>query len=146
MDPAEMARRLTVLEDIEAIKTLQHEYMACHDNLEFQRILDFFTDDAEVKVRDSGWQKGRENFAQIFLNLQSRRTERHDGHLVGEPVITVNGNTACARWTVYIFFSVPTIDWVQGRNDCEYVKIEGRWKISKLSFRRTLASRPELYP
>ena len=147
MNVEDMEKRLRALEDLEEIKKLQRQYMQHHDRLEFARILDLFTDDAEVEVRNSGVLKGRESFSRIFLDtLGKRRLERHDGHLVGEPVITVDGDTARGHWTVYMFFSVPKIEWVQGRNDCEYVKVNGAWKISRLRFTRTLASSPELYP
>ena len=147
MDLDEMEKRLRALEDLEEIKKLQRRYMQHHDRLEFTQILDLFTDDAEVEVRGSGVKKGREQFSSIFLHtLGDRRLERHDGHLVGEPVITVDGATARGHWTVYMFFSKPAIQWVQGRNDCAYVKVDGVWKISRLKFTRTLASSPELYP
>ena len=147
MDLEAMEKRLRALEDLEEIKQLQRRYMQHHDRLEFAAIPDLFTDDAEVEVRGSGVMKGRENFSKIFLNtLGKRRMERHDGHLVGEPVITVDGDRAVGHWTVYMFFSAPKIEWVQGRNDCEYVKVDGVWKISRLKFTRTLASSPELYP
>ncbi len=120
--------------------------MSCHDNLQFEKALDFFTDDAEVEVRSSGVMKGRENYSKIFLGTLARRKERHDGHLVGQPVLTIDGDTARGHWIVYMFFSVPTIEWIQGRHDCEYVKVNGEWKFSKLKFARTLASKPELYP
>ena len=147
MDLQEMEKRLRALEDLEEIKKLQRQYMQHHDRLEFAQILDLFTDDAEVEVRSSGVLKGRENFKTIFLDtLGKHRLERHDGHLVGEPMITVDGDTAKGHWTVYMFFSVPSIEWVQGRNDCEYVKVDGVWKIRKLKFTRTLASKEQLYP
>ena len=59
-------------------------------------------------------------------------------------MLTIDGDTARGTWTVYIFFSVPNIEWVQGRHDCEYVKVNGEWKFSKLKFARTLASKPEM--
>jgi len=146
MDVQELEKRLRALEDLEAIKKMQQEYMLCLDNIQFSRVLDFFTDDAEVEVRSSGVMKGRENYSKIYLGTLAQRRERHDGHLVAQPNITVNGDTAEGHWIVYMFFSVPTIEWVQGRNDCEYRRENGVWKFSKLKFTRTLASRPELYP
>ncbi|MCJ7605982.1 MAG: nuclear transport factor 2 family protein [Dehalococcoidales bacterium] len=146
MNLEQLEKRLRAMEDLEEIKKMHRDYMSCHDNLEFERALDFFTDDAEVEVRASGIMKGRENYSQIFLGTLGRRKERHDGHLVGQPVITVDGDTATGHWIVYMFFSVPKIEWIQGRHDCEYVKVNGEWKFSKLRFARTLASSPELYP
>jgi hypothetical protein len=146
MNLEELEKRVMALEDLEEIKILQRQYMACLDNIQFDKVLDFFTEDAEVEVRNSGLQKGKKNFSKIYLETLAERTERHDGHLVGQPVITVDGNKAKGHWTVYMFFSVPTIEWVQGRNDCGYVKENGKWKFSKLKFTRTLASKSSLYP
>jgi hypothetical protein len=146
MNLEELEKRVRAIEDLEQIKRLQREYMSCLDNLQFAKVLDFFTDDAEVEVRQSGVMKGRENYSKIYLGTLAQRKERHDGHLVGQPIITVDGDTARGHWMVYMFFSVPTIEWVQGRNDCEYVKENGQWKFSKLKFTRTLASKQELYP
>jgi hypothetical protein len=146
MDIEELAKRVTAIEDVEAIKQMHREYMSCLDNLEFARALDFFTDDAEVEVRFSGVMKGRENYSKIYLGTLAQRKERHDGHLVGQPVITIDGDTARGHWIVYMFFSVPTVEWIQGRHDCEYKKVSGVWKFSKLKFARTLASKPDLYP
>ena len=146
MNLEELEKRVRAIEDIEEIKIMHREYMSCHDNLQFEKALDYFTEDAEVEVRSSGVMKGRENYSKIFLGTLAQRKERHDGHLVGQPVITIDGDTARGRWIVYMFFSVPTIEWVQGRHDCEYIKENGKWKFSKLKFVRTLASKPALYP
>ncbi len=142
----EMEKRLQALEDLEEIKKLHRKYISYLDNLQFDKVLDLFTDDATVEVRDSGPKKGKEEIAEIYLGVLAKRTLRKDGHLVGQPEITVEGNTARGHWIVYIFFSEPTIQWVQGRNDCEYVKEDGRWKFKKLQFTRTLASHPSLFP
>jgi hypothetical protein len=53
---------------------------------------------------------------------------------------------AKGTWLIYMLFSKPTIQWVQGKNECEYRKENGKWKLSKLKFTRTLASDPSLYP
>jgi hypothetical protein len=146
MDLKELEKRVKAIEDLEAIKQMHQEYMSCLDNIQFSKALDFFTDDAEVEVRNSGVMKGRNNYSKIYLGTLAMRKERHDGHLVAQPVITVDGNTARGHWIVYMFFSLPTIEWIQGRHDCEYVKEKGTWKFSKLKFARTLASKPNLYP
>ena len=142
----QLEKRVQAIEDIEAIKRMHQEYMSCLDNIQFAKALDFFTDDAEVEVRFSGVMKGRENYSKIYLGTLAQRKERHDGHLVAQPDITVHGDTAKGHWIVYMLFSMPTIQWVQGRHDCEYVKENGTWKFRKLKFARTLASRPDLYP
>ncbi|OGN99942.1 MAG: hypothetical protein A2Y90_03285 [Chloroflexi bacterium RBG_13_52_12] len=146
MDVKELEKRLQAMEDLEQIKQMHCEYMSCLDNIQFAKALDYFTDDAEVEVRFSGVMKGRESYSKIYLGTLAMRKERHDGHLVAQPVITMDGDTAKGHWIVYMLFSVPTIQWIQGRHDCEYVKVNGQWKFSKLKFARTLASKPDLYP
>jgi len=47
---------------------------------------------------------------------------------------------------IYMFFSVPTVEWAQGQHDVEYRKENGVRKFSKLKFARTLASKDYLYP
>lgn len=142
----EIEKRLRALEDLEEIKKLHRKYISYLDHLQFDRVLDLFTDDAIVEVRDSGLKKGKKEIAEIYLGILAKRTSRKDGHLVGQPEITVDGNTARGHWIVYIFFSEPSIQWVQGRNDCEYVKEDGQWKFKRLKFTRTLASHPSLFP
>ena len=118
MEMEELARKVQVLADFENIKKLQRQYIAFIDNQEFAKALALFTDDAELKVRDSGLHKGRKELQAIYLDrLPKRRKENIDGHLVGEPIISVNGDRAEGHWRVYIFCSVPTIQWVQGRNE-----------------------------
>ena len=146
MDIKELEKRIKAIEDLEEIKQMHQEYMLCLDNIQFSKALDFFTDDAEVQVRNSGVMKGRENYSKIYMGTLAMRKERHDGHLVAQPNVIVNGNTAKGHWIVYMFFSVPAIEWIQGRHDCEYVKENGKWKFSKLKFARTLASKANLYP
>jgi hypothetical protein len=62
------------------------------------------------------------------------------------PDLTLSGDTCKGTWVVYMLFSKPTLQWVQGRNDVEYRKVNGIWKIAKLRFTRTLASDPSMYP
>jgi hypothetical protein len=63
-----------------------------------------------------------------------------------QPDITVVGDRARGTWLIYMLFSRPTIQWVQGKNECEYRKVNGKWKISRLKFTRTLALDESLYP
>ncbi len=140
MNLDELGKRVRAIEDLEEVKKLHRDYISCLDNLEFKKALDFFTEDAEVEVRFSGVMKGKVNFSRIYLETLAQRKERHDGHLVGQPVITIDGDTARGHWIVYIFFSEPTIDWVQGRNDCEYVRENGTWKFSLLHWNNTFCT------
>ena len=130
----------------EKIKKLHQKYMDLMDNLKYKEVLDLYTDDASVEVRNSGVLKGKEGLTDIYINKLGRRTARSEGHFVIEPDITIEENTARGTWLVYMLFSKPTVEWVQGRNEAEYVKVDGKWKIKSMKFTRTNASKPDMFP
>ena len=148
MSLEELEKRVKAIEDLEEIKKLHQNYISLMDNLQYEKVLDLFTEDATAEVRNSGVKKGRKELAEIYLEVlaKKRGTSRYEGHMAIEPDITVSGNIAKGTWLIYMLFSKPTIQWVQGKNECEYRKENGKWKISKLKFTRTLASDPSLYP
>jgi hypothetical protein len=148
MKPEDLEKRIKTIEDIEEIKKLHHSYINLMDGLEYMKVLELFTDDCIVEVRKSGLKIGKKAIEDIYLGTlaKNRGAERHDGHFAVEPDITVDGDTAKGNWLVYMLFSKPVIQWVQGRNECEYRRVNGEWKIARLKFTRTLASDPNLYP
>ncbi len=148
MSHNDLEKRIQALEDAEAIKKLHQKYIDLMDNLRYEDVLDLFTEDASVAIRNLGVKKGRKELREIYVDVlaKKRGTERFDGHMAVQPDISINGDTAKGTWLIYMLFSRPSIQWVQGRNDCEYKKINGEWKISKLKFTRTLASDKSLYP
>ena len=148
MSLEDLEKRIQAIEDIEEIKRLHQGYVDLMDNLKYEEVLDLFTEDASIEVRNSGVKTGRKELEEIYIGYlaKARGSIRNDGHMVMAPDITVDGNTGRGTWLLYIFFSKPTAQWVQGINKCEYRKENGKWKISKLKFTRTLASDPSLYP
>jgi hypothetical protein len=148
MSLEEMEKRIQAIEDAEEIKRLHQNYINLMDNLEYEKVLGLFTEDATIEVRQSGVKRSRKEIADFYINVlaKSRGATRYDGHMAVEPDIEVDGDTARGTWLIYMLFSKPTIQWVQGRNECEYRRQNGKWKISKLKFTRTLASDPALYP
>jgi hypothetical protein len=143
-----LEERVRALEDLEEIKKLHQHYIDLMDKLQYEEVLDLFTEDATSEIRNFGVKRGRKEMAEIYLGViaKKRGNKRFESHMAIEPNITVNGNNAKGTWLVYIFFSKPEIQWVQGKNECEYRKENGIWKISKLKFTRTLASDPSQYP
>jgi ketosteroid isomerase-like protein len=144
----DLEKRLKAIEDTEEIKKLHQNYINLMDGLQYLKVLELFTDDCIVEVRSSGIKKGKKQIEDIYLGIlaKNRGAVRHEGHLAVEPDITVDGNTAKGTWLIYMLFSKPSVQWVQGKNECEYRKENGVWKIAKLKFTRTLASDPALYP
>jgi ketosteroid isomerase-like protein len=148
MSIEELEKRVKAIEDLEEIKKLHQNYINLMDNLQYDKVLDLFTEDGTAEIRNSGVKRGRNGLAEIYIEglAKKRGTSRDVGHMVIEPDITVAGNTAKGTWLIYMLFSKPTIQWVQGKAECEYRKENEKWKISKLKFSRTLASDPSLYP
>jgi ketosteroid isomerase-like protein len=148
MSLEELEKRIQAIEDLENIKKLHQNYINLMDNLRYKEVLDLFTEDATVEIRNYGVKRGRKEMSEVYIGIlaKNRGTSRYEGHMAIEPDITVDGNTAKGTWIIYMLFSKPAIQWVQGRNECEYRKEDGKWKISKLKFTRTLASDPSLYP
>ncbi len=148
MSLEQLEKRLQALEDLEEIKKLHQNYINLMDNLRYEEVLDLFTEDATAEVRNFGVKKGRKEMAEVYLDIlaKNRGKNRHEGHMAIQPEIQVNGDTAQGTWLIYMLFSKPAIAWVQGKNECEYRKVNGSWKISKLKFTRTLASDASMYP
>ena len=148
MNLEELEKRVRAIEDLEKIKKLHQNYINLMDNLEYEKVLDLFTEDGTVQIRNWGLKKGRQEMSEVYLDIlaKGRGNVRYDGHLAIEPDIKVNGNLAKGTWVIYMLFSKPVIQWVQGRNEAEYRKENGKWKISSMKFTRTLASDPKLYP
>jgi ketosteroid isomerase-like protein len=148
MSLADLERRVQALEDLEEIRKLHQRYINLMDNLQYEQVLDLFTEDATVEIRNFGVKRGRKEISEIYIGVlaKNRGSIRYDGHLAIEPDIEVVDNNARGTWLIYMLFSKPSIQWVQGRNECEYRKEDGKWKLSKLKFTRTLASDPSMYP
>jgi hypothetical protein len=148
MSLEDLERRVQAIEDLEEIKKLHQTYINLMDNLEYEKVLDLFTEDGSIEIRNWGLKKGRKEMSEVYLGIlgKNRGSVRYDGHLAIEPDITITGNTAKGTWIIYMLFSRPAIQWVQGKNQAEYRKENGKWKISYMKFTRTLASDPKQYP
>jgi ketosteroid isomerase-like protein len=148
MSLEELEKRVQALEDLDKIKKLHQHYIDLMDHLQYEEVLDLFTEDATAEVRNSGVKQGRKEMSEIYLGVlaKNRGKNRWEGHLAIEPDITVEGDTARGTWLIYMLFSKPSVQWVQGINEAEYRKENGTWKISKMKFTRTLASDTSMFP
>lgn len=130
----ELGKRVQVLEDIEEIKKLHTNYIYWLCKLQWDNMLDCFAEDATLELMDQGVRKGKQEISEVFHNVLAKMIKLNDGHFVGQPVISVNGDKAKGYWILYLFFSEPSVRWMQGRQECEYVKVDGKWKFSSVKF------------
>ena len=126
---AELQKRVRQLEDIDALRNLKAEYAAaCDDNYDADRLAALFVEDATWESEGMGRYEGREAIREFFRGIS--------GHFVFalhyglNPQIEVNGDTARARW--YLFMPCTAGDtgeamWRAGVDEEEYVRVDGRW-------------------
>ena len=134
----ELEKRIQVLEDTEAIKSLHREYLFHISNLEMDKALDCFADSIVVEIANYGVKKGKTETSRFFMDVIYNNVSRSkDAHFTGQAVIHVEGQKASGHWMFYRLVPAPSATrWVQGRYDCEYVKENGRWKFSLLRLTR----------
>ncbi len=138
----EMEKRLKTLEDIESIKNLQNDYIYALASQQWDDMLDCFADDAVADIWTHGPRKGKKEIGALFQGFSGKILPTH-GHLVAQPVIKVDGDKAEGYWILYVFISEMDPQFVQGKYECTYVKVNGRWKFSYLKYIRPWPPVPE---
>lgn len=68
----EIEKRLQALEDVEKIKMLHQRYINLMDNLRYEEVLDLFTEDATTEVRNFGVKRGKEEIAEVYLDILAK--------------------------------------------------------------------------
>ena len=141
MKQQDLEARIKMIEDIEAIKQLMWNYTYALDYGDVEAVVDNFLDDAKFQVRmRAGEQKGRrvgvydgkENIRALYTSAhQERDVYPASAHLILNPVVTVEGDTA--KGSFYLLASGAT-GGSQGRYESEFVRVDGKWKISSFRF------------
>ncbi|MFT4585542.1 MAG: ketosteroid isomerase-like protein [Gammaproteobacteria bacterium] len=144
METTELEKRITRLEDIEAIKQLKALYCEiCDDMHNPDRIASVFAEDAIWESPDFGQAKGHAEIRQLFQSFKDKFS--FSQHNIMNPRVEVNGNHATGIW----YIAGPWTEtegnketWMTARYDDDYVKIDGQWKYQHLRVKvRMLADR-----
>ena len=134
MEITELARQITVLQDIEAIKQLKAEYCdICDDDHNQDRIVSIFTEDGIWEGKGVGHAKGHAEIRKLFKSFEERIS--FSQHNVFNPRITVDGDKAHAHWYFLGPFTFRKDNrqlWLAARYEDDYVKVNGTWKIKHL--------------
>ncbi len=152
MDMRELSKRIQILEDLEAIKTLHHEYIYSLNNRQWEETTDCFTEDAVAQIWRHPRCNGKVEIHRLFVETMSKINsgKGRDGHFATMPVIKVDGNRARGHWLLYILIADPVTGnaarWMQGRYECEYAKNAGQWKFSRLVWVNPWPRQPETLP
>lgn len=132
-------KQIQILKDLRDLQALHTDYAYLLVTRDWEKIVDLFTDDAEVILHRKGRFEGKTEIIQLFKEVtKNNRGKGRDGHLVLEPSIQVDGDKATAHWLMYIMMLDPEGGhknmWTHGRHDMNYVRIEGKWKIKFMLF------------
>ena len=134
MDHHELERRLTELQDIEAIKQLKAEYCdICDDAHNPDRIVEIFTEDAVWEGEGVATARGHTELRRLFERFAQQVS--FSQHNVFNPRIAVKGDTAHGSWNLlgpFTFREGRRQIWVAVRYEEDYVKQNGKWKIKSL--------------
>jgi len=135
MEIEDLARQLTVLQDIEAIKQLKAEYCdICDDAHNPDRIVTIFTEDAVWEGKGVATARGHSEIRQLFEDFA--RKVSFSQHNVFNPRISVNGDEAHGIWYLlgpFTFREGNRALWVAVRYEEDYVKRDGQWKIKRMT-------------
>ncbi len=131
---SDLEKRITRLEDLEAIKQLKARYCEiCDDNHDADRITSVFTWDAIWEGRGIGKAEGHDEIRALFLNFQ--KTISYSQHMVLNPIIEIDGAIATGIWYFFgpfTFYEDNQAMWQAARYREDYEKIDGIWKIKHL--------------
>ena len=134
MDLEELSRRITRLEDLEAIKQLKARYCEiCDDNHNPDLITSLFSSDGIWEGRGIGRAEGHEEIRRLFQRFQTMMS--FSQHMVMNPIIEVDGDHARGRWYFFgpfTFREGNRAKWQAVRYHEDYVKVDGEWKIRHL--------------
>ncbi|MFH1647956.1 MAG: nuclear transport factor 2 family protein [Chloroflexota bacterium] len=134
----EMEKRLKAIEDAEAIKNMHNDYLFYLNNRQWPEMAECFTEDATVNIHDLV--RGKKAILKLFTDVIARKNagKGRDAHFAVQPVVEVDGDKAKSHWLIYIFIADPATGnaqrFIQGRYDCEYARVDGRWKFSALTY------------
>jgi SnoaL-like protein len=134
MSTGDLEKRITVLEDIEAIKQLKARYCAvCDDDHNPDKITTLFAEDGIWEGGDFGKAAGHAAIRKLFEGFQ--KMIGFSQHNVMNPIIEVDGNRARGVWYLlgpFTFRKDNGARWIACKYEDDYVKVNGEWKYQHL--------------
>jgi ketosteroid isomerase-like protein len=113
------------------------EYTYALMAMQYDKMLECYADGGVLELGPGVTAKGKQEINGVFQNVLAKHSTLKDGHIISQPVITVDGDRARGHWLLFIFPPTePKGEWIQGREETEYVKVGGQWKIKRMKFLR----------
>lgn len=133
----ELEQRVRVTEDIQEIHRLQRSYVNALICTEWDTCADCFAEDALVDVYLHEPVKGNAAIRKWFKEELPKTHAGKEGDVLVHPVIEVDGDKAKGTWLIYLMYCYPrtgqSLFWVQIFYNMEYVRENGKWKISYMN-------------
>ncbi len=137
MSMEDLAKRVQILEDIEAIKQLKFVYgEICDDKYNPDRMDKLFTEDALWDGGEKfGVHKGKAAIKKFFTEVSKGLA--FAVHYFLQPIIKVDGDRATGSW--YLWQAATLGDgkaiWLAGREDEVYQKVNGQWLFKEIKLK-----------
>ena len=120
--------------DVHAIQRLKHDYCFAIDGGDYDRWVSLFTEDGRF-VRDGGETFEGPEELHAFASEGFDAAFEHSAHVVTNPAVDVDVDTATGRWYLLLFYrdADGNDGWTQARYDDEYRRVDGGWRIVESS-------------
>jgi len=133
-----LEERITRLEDIEAIRSLQAKYQRCLDTRDFDGIAECFAEDVVSSYGNGSMSyKGRDEVMKFLCSVM--KLDMPSTHLIHGGEIDVQGETATAKWYLedYLLHEKYKMK-LHGAAiyDVAYRKEESLWHITSIGYNR----------
>jgi hypothetical protein len=127
-------KRITRLEDMNAVETLQKTYGYLVDKSQWEPLGELFSQDGTLEIGGRGVYTGRERvlaYMQTGFGMDNHRAGVLMNHMQFQPVVDISddGLHAKLRQRAYVMSGGG---WGLPLYENEFVKEDGTWKISKL--------------
>ena len=139
---ASIERRLSVLEDIEAIRKLKARYCAaCDDNHNAENLGALFAEDASWEASNMGRADGRAAIQELLGAVGRSGRIRNSAHHAINPIIDVDGDRATGDWRLIMLYTANQPDGsleylrIIGTYRERYVRVGGEWLFQSLDCR-----------
>lgn len=146
MNPEELEKQVTLMEDIQEVENLQRMYAYYFDAQQSQAVVDLFSDNAKsAEIESHGVFLGKKGIRRFYWEDIGRK-----GHPIPASQINLlitqiggvvdvdpDGRTAKGRFQTWLPEVMPGAAeprqvWLHGYYENEYVKENGKWYFSKI--------------
>jgi len=135
---SQLRARLQQAEDYIEISNLQRIYGYYVDKSQADQLADLFSKEATLEIAGRGVFVGQKRIREFMHILPQLKQGLLFNHMILQPVIHIapDGNSAKARCRAFVQVGMlnQSATWGEGTYENEFVKEDGKWKISKLHF------------